>query len=63
METDNITKVKMFLFARWISMCYADDQIDLQKRLISDPDCDSENLFSVLNVEDGYWWKKRIRTF
>ena len=43
-----MTDVKMFLFARWIAMCYADTQIEG---------------ISVLNKEDGHWYKETLNYF
>ena len=40
--------VKMFLFARWISMCYADTMVDG---------------LSVLNTETGHWYKEQLEHF
>ena len=37
--------VKVLLFARWISVCYADTEL---------------NGLSVLNAESGAWWKKQL---
>jgi len=44
-KTEN---VKMFLFARWISTCYADTEL---------------NGLSVLNAESGYWWRDKLEYF
>ena len=46
-ETEN--NVRMFLFARWMSTCYADT-------------CDVNRL-SVLNTESGEWWKEKLEHF
>jgi hypothetical protein len=53
----------MFLFARWISTCYADEHIDEQLRYVDNPDFDSSTAMSVLNREDGEWWKKQLIHF
>lgn len=50
-----MTNVKMFMFARWVSTCYADDHIDEKKILVTP---DHPEAMSVLNREDGEWWKK-----
>lgn len=39
---------KAFLFARWISMCYADTKVDG---------------ISVLNLEKGQWYKEQLQHF
>jgi hypothetical protein len=55
--------VKMFLFARWISTCYADTHIDKEKRKLYDIGYDSSTSLSVLTMEDGHWYKKQIQHF
>lgn len=45
---ENESGVKMFLFARWISTCYADTEVDG---------------LSVLNAESGEWWKSQLNYF
>ena len=40
----------MFLFARWMATCYADVHTHYDS-------------LSVLNEEDGYWYKDKLRHF
>ena len=47
------TNTKMFLFARWISMCYADARNSNLDGISA----------SVLNTEDGVWWRKQLKHF
>ena len=56
-------KVKMFLFARWISTCYADEHLDDKMRYTDNPEFDSSTAMSVLNREDGKWWKGQLEYF
>jgi hypothetical protein len=56
-------EVKMFLFARWISTCYADTHLDRNKRCEHDEGFDHTDAISVLNREDGYWYKDQIKHF
>lgn len=56
-------KVKMFLFARWIATCYADTHLDEKKRSEHDKGFNQSNSMSVLNREDGYWYKKQLEHF
>lgn len=58
-----MTNVKMFLFARWISTCYADEHLDKNKVHQATSGFDSSSAMSVLNVEDGNWWKKQLKEF
>lgn len=60
---DATMRAKLFLFARWMSINYADDHIDTQKRHTSDPDCNFNEVMSVLNLENGDWWKKELEYF
>lgn len=55
--------VKMFLFARWIATCYADTHLDENKKCESDKGFNSKNKISVLNRENGYWYKKQLKHF
>jgi hypothetical protein len=55
--------VKMFLFARWISTCYADEHLDQEKRPSTLPGFNTSQAISVLNREDGYWWKEQLEFF
>lgn len=56
-------RVKMFLFARWISTCYADTHLDENKKCEHDEGFKASESISVLNREDGYWWKKQLKHF
>jgi len=55
--------VKMFLFARWIATCYADTHLDGEMRSEADKGFDVSDNMSVLNGEDGYWYKKQLKHF
>ena len=60
MKSDN---TKMFLFARWISTCYADDYLDENMKHTSDPEFDKSTAMCILNRESGYWWKEQLNHF
>lgn len=60
---NNMDKVKMFLFARWISTNYADEHLDEELRYVDNKDFDSLTAKSVLNMENGEWWKKQLNHF
>ena len=53
----------MFLFARWLATCYADSHLDEEKKCEHDIGFDYNNAISVLNREDGYWYKKQLKHF
>lgn len=55
--------VKMFLFARWISTCYADEHLDEEGVHQSNQDYDAKSGMSVLNREDGEWWERQLNHF
>lgn len=55
--------VKMFLFARWISTCYADEHLDEEMRHSTEKGYDSKTAISVLNRKNGYWYKEKIKYF
>lgn len=50
----------MFLFARWIATCYADEHLDDKMRYI---DFDRTTAMSVLNRENGNWYKEQLKQF
>jgi hypothetical protein len=54
---------KIFLFTRWISTCYADEHLDNKMRHTSSECFDASAAMSVLNKEDGHWWKKQLEHF
>ena len=56
-------EVKMFLFARWIATCYADEHLDEKMRYSDNEDFDSSTAISVLNRETGYWYKEQLKHF
>lgn len=56
-------EVKMFLFARWIATCYADEHLDEKMRYTDNKDFDRKTSLSVLNRENGYWYKKQLEHF
>jgi len=51
-------QVKMLLFARWIATNYADVRNDSEGNVIPD-----DAGISVLNTENGEWWKKQLIVF
>jgi len=55
--------VKMMLFARWLSTCYADEHLDDKMRYTDNPDFDRTTAMSVLNRENGYWYMEQIKHF
>lgn len=55
--------VKMFLFARWISTCYADIHLDSKMKSEHDEGFNPGEAISVLNRENGEWWKTRLEYF
>ena len=59
----NTSNVKMFLFARWISTCYAYEHMDENNRSQYDEGYDRSIAISVLNREDGSWWRDKLRHF
>lgn len=56
-------QIKMFMFARWISTCYADDHLDKNMKHCTQEGFDSTTQISVLNRENGYWWKEQLNHF
>jgi len=56
-------KVKMFLFARWISVCYADTHLDNKLKCEHDEGFNPSEAISVLNRETGDWYKKQLEYF
>ena len=61
--SESESNLKMFLFARWIATCYADEHIDENMISQYEPEFNSKNSISVLNKESGYWWKKQLKHF
>lgn len=57
------TDIKTFLFARWVSTCYADEHLDLNKRHQGDLGFNSAEAMSALNIEDGKWWREQLKHF
>lgn len=53
----------MFLFARWMATQYADEHIDSEGRSAQDFNFHPEDGMSVLNRENGEWWKKELKHF
>ena len=60
---NNMNKVKMFLFARWISTSYADEHWDDKMVSQHEPEFNPHESMSVLNRESGYWWKEQLEYF
>lgn len=58
-----MTNVKMFLFARWISTCYADTHLDSNMKSENDLGFNPKSAISVLNRESGNWYKKQLIHF
>jgi len=56
-------RVKMFLFARWIATCYADTHLDGKMKCEHDEGFNSSDAMSVLNRENGYWYKEQLEHF
>jgi hypothetical protein len=63
--TDSIinTNVKMFLFARWIATCYADEHLDKNMKSQHEKGFKEEEAMSVLNRESGEWYKEQLKYF
>lgn len=53
----------MFLFARWISTCYADEHCDDKMVSQHEPKFNPKEAMSVLNRENGYWWREQLEYF
>ena len=62
-ETDNSIKTKMFLFARWLSTCYADELMDSNGKTTCDCGFDRSTAISVLNRANGGWYKSMLKHF
>ena len=56
-------KTVAILFARWISTCYADTHIDENHIDQHTEGHNPSTALSVLNREDGNWWKKQLEYF
>jgi hypothetical protein len=56
-------EVKMFLFARWIATCYADEYLDEKMRYTDNEDFDGTTAMSVLNRESDNWYKEQLKHF
>lgn len=56
-------EVKMFLFAKWIATCYADEHLDEKMRHSGHEEFDNTTEMSVLNREGGNWWKDQLKYF
>lgn len=55
--------IKLFLFGRWISICYAETHLNFSGKTEMDFGFDRTNNLSVLNMTDGNWWKQKIKHF
>ena len=62
-STKNESNLKMFLFARWISTCYADEHVDDKMISQHEKKYNQKNSLSVLNRETGIWYKKQLKHF
>ena len=56
-------KVKMFLFARWMATCYADEHCDDKMVSQHEPEFNPSESMCVLNREKGEWWKEQLEHF
>ncbi len=56
-------EVKMFLFARWIAICYADFHLDSNMKCKADEGFNSQEAISVLNRESGTWYARQLKYF
>lgn len=54
---------KMFLFARWMATCYADEHVDSNMISQYNDRFNTNEAMSVLNRESGYWWKNKLEYF
>lgn len=59
----DMENVKMFLFARWIATCYADEHLDNNMKSEYEEGYNRDNELSVLNRETGYWYKEQLDHF
>lgn len=58
-----IDNVRMCLFARWISTCYAVSNLD-GKMVCDDNEYDDKKGYkSLLNMKDGEWYKEQLQYF
>jgi len=55
--------MKMFLFARWLSACYADAHLDENMKSQYDLGFNGSEAMSVLNRETGHWYKEQLKHF
>jgi hypothetical protein len=55
--------LKALLFARWLSMCYADTHLDSKMRCEHDMGFDQSDATSCLNRETGHWFKEQLDHF
>lgn len=58
-----IEEVKMYLFARWIATCYADEHLDAEMRYVDNEYFDESSAMSVLNRNNGDWYKEKLSYF
>ncbi len=56
-------RIKMFLFARWIATCYADEHMDNNGKSQHDYGYNPVEAMSVLNRESGFWWQDQLEHF
>ncbi len=61
--SDLVTLVKMNLFARWISISYADEHVDRNMNSQHSLEFDKSSAMSVLNMESGIWWRDQLKYF
>lgn len=55
--------VRMFLFARWISTCYADEYLDKDNIYQGEQGFGRTTAMSALNRENEIWWVKQLQHF
>ena len=64
MKTKELNEnVKMFLFGRWMSTCYADTLMDENGISDLEPGFDGSTAGNLLNMTKGDWWKKQLEHF
>jgi len=62
-KKDLYANTKMFLFARYLATCYADEHMNANGKSQHDMEYDPAEGMSVLNLEDGYWYMEQLKHF
>ena len=55
--------VKMFLFCRWMAMCYEGRLIDNNMKKSTDKGFNPDTASPILNRETGFWYKEQLIHF